>query len=469
MKSKHLLILLSVVVLTRLPFLSIGYGADADAWRVAHSASLLWNTGVYEPSRFPGFPLHEVLSAPFVGIGDAPLSNTATLIACLLLLLAWQRVTLGRTNHQPALVIAMAFAPLVWKNSSVTMDYIWSLLGIVLSLASALRKEHWHAGFWIGVAAGFRPLNFIAIFPLASLLYFQRTTRKQMLAFFATALATTIAAFLPLIAKYGVLGWVSSTLAATSDISIPLSERILQFGYRSVTSIGIPATIASICIVLLRRHSFASEIRQHNPFVIASLGGLIVFTGLYFWFPLEREYLLPAFPFGFLLLDRIATRRDMLIFVTCLLSFVFVNFDVIEHHGFKGSPGLNVHAGIVIEEFDKREYIPSLRESLGKVSVGGQALVMTGGDMELWFDNPALAVDTSAFWRSFGEPVFFQKRNLETRFIRVLTQDEIRKVREMGYIVYCGDWNKEYIERISGYVMEDEGVRILYLNIARPD
>ena len=118
-------ILLIAVIASRLPFLQLGYGSDADAWRVAHTASQLWHTGKYEPSRLPGYPLHELLVTPLVASGGALASNAGTLLGCLLLLLVWKQLTELETTHPSILIISLAFAPFVWKSSTTTMDYIW--------------------------------------------------------------------------------------------------------------------------------------------------------------------------------------------------------------------------------------------------------------------------------------------------------------------------------------------------------
>ena len=49
-------ILFIVVFISRLPFLSAGYGVEEDSWGIALAAAHTALTGVYEPSRFPGHP-----------------------------------------------------------------------------------------------------------------------------------------------------------------------------------------------------------------------------------------------------------------------------------------------------------------------------------------------------------------------------------------------------------------------------
>src|SRR5947209_17108478 len=50
-------VLFAVVLLSRLPFLNAGYGVEIDGWRVALAARHIAQNGVYEVSRFPGYPL----------------------------------------------------------------------------------------------------------------------------------------------------------------------------------------------------------------------------------------------------------------------------------------------------------------------------------------------------------------------------------------------------------------------------
>src|SRR5579875_145893 len=59
--------LLAVVyVLSRLPWVGLGYGSDPDAWRVAMSARYLLQHASYLPSRLPGYPVHDIAMAGLI-------------------------------------------------------------------------------------------------------------------------------------------------------------------------------------------------------------------------------------------------------------------------------------------------------------------------------------------------------------------------------------------------------------------
>src|ERR1051326_1956714 len=52
-----------LVFLSRLPFLSAGFGAEEDSWLLALTAKNIALSGQYELSRAPAHPLQEILYA----------------------------------------------------------------------------------------------------------------------------------------------------------------------------------------------------------------------------------------------------------------------------------------------------------------------------------------------------------------------------------------------------------------------
>lgn len=131
-----------VYLLSRLPWLALGYGADPDAWRVAISARYLWEHGQYFPSRLPGYPLYELVTAALYP-GGALLTNSATLLVSFAGVLLFASILKRlRVDPKGLLTLAFAFAPMLWINSTVTLDYLW---GLTFTLAS-YRVLLGHAG-----------------------------------------------------------------------------------------------------------------------------------------------------------------------------------------------------------------------------------------------------------------------------------------------------------------------------------
>ncbi len=354
LEKSWLPIVLALTVLTRLPFLWTGYGSDADAWLVAKSAALLWNTGTYHESRLPGYPLHEIVAAPLVGLGGAPLSNGATLAVTVIAVLAWDRISRRVGQHPKLLVIAFAFAPAVWQHSADTLDYLWSLLFLLLSLSAILHHRALPAGIALGIAAGFRPSNLAAAIPLLTLLRLQKQDAPRTFAFLLSAILVTAAAFTPLILKYGIPGWFAATRQEMSDVLSPaLSMRWISFFYRAIYFLG-PLTAAVAGYALWKgRNSIAISLRSHDPLVVTSLVGILTFLLLFLWLPLDRAYLLPALPFLLLLIDRLSSKRLFAVFTFCLLLSSLVTFDAIDART-RRSFQPNIHPGPVIEELTIR-------------------------------------------------------------------------------------------------------------------
>jgi hypothetical protein len=99
-----------LVLLSRVPFLDHGYGEHADGWRVARTAKVWAETGVYEPSRVPGFPIHEGLAAlvwRWRAVGLNGLSAVASATACVLFALYARR-----RGCRDAVLAALALAAL---------------------------------------------------------------------------------------------------------------------------------------------------------------------------------------------------------------------------------------------------------------------------------------------------------------------------------------------------------------------
>ncbi len=451
-------ILLILVVCTRVPFLFTGYGADPDAWRVGFTALTLWEQGTYIVSRFPGYPLHEFLSAPFVGIGGPVLSNLATLAATLILLTLWKQFAETHGRNPKLLVTALAFAPQFWENSAVTMDYHWSLLVLLASYGASLNGKPVIAGICLGLAAGFRPTNVVAVVPVAILLATQPKPLRAVAFCFVSCGVTTLAAFLPVFVTYGVGHWIDITLAQSHGFRYALSERAQLFLYRSLYSVGPLAAATAFWLMIRHRKDMATLLRARDNVVISSASGLVAFLLLFFWFPIEREYLLPAFIFLFLIIDRCATPREFLAFTVCVVSFAFVNPDVVRHTGVRGTPGFNVHGGSIIDEWVRRDDAVERRKILANFRPAGKGIIMTAGGQIMWFENENMAADSATFLVSSTDPTAHFIHNPDFHIVDAMKRDEVELARSMGYAVYCFAPAREYLEAILGYSMEDAGV-----------
>jgi hypothetical protein len=463
MTTRRFVLLLLLVAASRLPFIGDGYGSDADAWHVAASAHQLAESGTYRVSRFPGFPLHELLVTPFVAAGGSLLSNATSIAAMLLLLMVWRSLT-RNASHPALLIVCLAFTPVLWKSSVTTMDYLWSLLFILLSF-ERLRTDGepgkgrvLAAGVFFGIAAGFRPTNAAMALPLVTLLIMKGDRGRSTALFLSSAVMAATAAFLPPLLTYGPAQWYLLTRRATEDIVFPLSERLLLFSYRSLYLLGPLALVTAGVICWNSRRSIVRDLAAPEPAATAALAGMVAPLLVYFAYPLEREYLIPLIPFFYLLLDRYATRLSMVLFTAAVASMALFTPDLIRHQGIRGVPGLNIHTGVLPDFVERSRLMLRRRETLGNLAVSGPAVVMTGGGSEVWVENPLFVPDTAAFWREFPEIVVHRRDDPGVHIIDALSPGDVDRVRRAGYRVYCYAPAQEYLEKVLRYRMDSLSV-----------
>ncbi len=461
--SRHWLhLILIAIVLTRFPFLWNGYGSDPDAWRVAHVGQTLWTTGNYQISRPPGYPLHEIVSAPLVAWGGSFLSNFATIVATLFLITISSQWARTFARHPRLLTFLLAFMPLIWLNSATTMDYIWSLLFIVLAFKDVQENNIVRAGVWMGVAAGFRLSNIIATVPLCVMIYLLHRSKKLSMSFLVATLATTIVAFTPVLIHLGLLGWLSEIRMQTSTIHLTHSDRVLYFGYRTLYSIGPLAALATLWIVAINRNLVRQLLRERDASTFGYLVAVVVFLAQFFWLPLDRSYALPAVFFLLLFIARISTEKQFIAFMVCALSFAFINIDITQHEGARrGKLELHAAPGIVVEEMLRREKQSHDRMAIATVDINGKAMIMTGTSESFWLENPLVEPDTSEVWRTFNDVIARKRTNHNILFTPALNKAELDLVRSRGYTVYCIEKMKGYLESFVGYTMENARVPVI--------
>ena len=462
-RFRWLAVLLLAVVVSRIPLLPTCYSSDPDGWRVAHAGKAFWETGVYSVSRFPGYPVHEIIEGLAVLAGGPLLSNAATLLVSLVLIVFWYGFVEKHTSSPKLLTFLLAFTPLFWIDSASTIDYVWSLLFILLSFSAAQQKRAVLAGVWLGVAIGCRPTNAVALVPVFALLYLQSAPKKTLAIFAVTFLVSTLVVLSPMLMTYGLTGWVTQTLADTRDAHLPPVLRLESFLYRSVYGIGPLAVLALVGVLLAGRRRLITVCRDRNPLMIASCAGVISFVVLFAVFPLDKSYLLPVFPFLFLLVERVATRRAFLAVICCVVSFAFINPDAIHHVKPKGSPGFNLHDGMFMYELDARKQLMTDRAAMAKLPLKGKAVVMLTTSESFWFENKEVELDTSGQWTALGDVFSHSTLNPDVHFTSVLTLHSVHTLQADGYTVYCPDWATGLIQRWNGYDPVQEGVQTLPL------
>jgi hypothetical protein len=160
---------LASVALSRLPFLASGYGVNVDAWRVARVARQLSETGLYEVSRFPGYPVHEIVCSWLWRGGPCALNGASAIcsVAAVWVFILCARRLGCRDSVLAGLALAMS--PVFFVNSVTAKDYVWALAFVLGSLFCVLDRRPTLAGLLLGLAVGCRITSAAMILPLALL------------------------------------------------------------------------------------------------------------------------------------------------------------------------------------------------------------------------------------------------------------------------------------------------------------
>lgn len=302
-----------LTLLSRLPFLGPGYGADGDAWRVAWAARVLATTGAYESSRAPGYPVQEIVSAWLSRGGPLAMCGASAVMAAVAAALFTLILRhLGRRD--PVLVaLAVVATPALYVGSTQALDYAWALAFGLAGLLAAMSSRPALAGLGTGLALGCRLSSALWIVPLMIVL-FERLpveSRKRSLAVFLLVTAGVGAiVFAPVVLTYG-LGFLRHYGQGYPSPLIVIKNATVDLW-------GIPGTLALAAVGMLSlRPRRSPELTGEQRAVLRACGvGIALFLGLFLYLPHEAAYLIPAVPLVLLWLSLTLPRRALV--ATCV-------------------------------------------------------------------------------------------------------------------------------------------------------
>lgn len=332
-------------LLTRLPFLTPGYGCDSDAWGVARSARAIGTTGRYVASRFPGNPVQEWLSAPFWWGGPLALNGLTAVVSVLCTLLVYR--LLLRAGARDAWLGAFAFAmtPAVFVSSVSSMDYVWAVLFLLLAVERAMRGSAALAGLFLGLATGARITSIAFVIPILVLI--GARTRPVPLAQLALVAGSAVlvgaACYVPNYLRYGlgflsyyephqathnaldfVLGILRPALPSVPLVLIAGQATVLVFGL--LGSAGLVLAVAIGLVVRGQRRPLEPELASplSRPEWIACAAAVLLVVALYLRLPHDEGYLIPAVPFLLVLLAGVLPRVAFRIAAAALVAAPFL-------------------------------------------------------------------------------------------------------------------------------------------------
>jgi hypothetical protein len=334
----------TVIFLSRLPLLGIGYGSQADAWRVAVTASSIALAGEYSASRLPGYPLQEFVCSLLWRGGPWALNGMTALFSGIAVGFFLLSMRLLGSRDYIAGSLALGFVPVVYVSSTMSLDNIWALSFILGGFYFVLSRRPIGAGIFLGLAIGCRITSGIMIIPL-SLLLAQGQNRgpavRQVLRFCLTAGMVGAAAFTPVVGKYG---WRFFTFYEPTGyprlLEIMTRATVDVWGTLGLVAILIVAVSCLIDSRKLRSISFKPVSKAAIQFAAYLLVIALYFIS-YLRLPHQARYLIPIIPFVIIVFDRILSRRIFWVFCIIVMLSSFVS---IGRSGFRPGPIFSEYA-----------------------------------------------------------------------------------------------------------------------------
>lgn len=372
------LVLAAAFLAVRLPLLGGGYGADTDAYRVVLAARYFWAHGEYLPSRLPGFPLHELVTALLVW-GGPVLTNLSTTLAALAGVLVFARLCRLLRVPAPGLaVLGFAFTPYLIVTSTSTLDYHWALAALLTAYLLAVQGRPRAAGLLMGLAVGFRITSALFLPPLL-LVLLRQGRRQDAVRLTAVALVTAFVAYLPVAIPYRFrfLDYADSRVSPDGVIRV--------VGQWALGATGALAVLAALAfswrrvLALLRR-----AVVGHDRHPTAWLLAVALWTAAFLRLPVDLGYLVPIYPFGFLLLAVTLRRALFAAVLAVILVAGVIDLDIQQLHNFDPHiaartvrPSWRV-AGLPYDQMARRRWARYAR-AIPAASVPKHSVVLTMG------------------------------------------------------------------------------------------
>jgi hypothetical protein len=329
---------LVLCALLLLPLCLLGFGADNDTYTMLDAGRSTWHLHWPDTSRNPGYWVFEAIVYVLDRLGGSLATNLATLAVGVVVLWRFLVIASRLGVRFPLLLCAtLAVTPVFAIACTSTIDYVWSLLGLVLSaellIADLLALAVLAAAFAFAVRGANGVLIAGAI--LAAIVVSDRRRAPRLL---AVGLAAALLGGIPYIESYRLAhNTLVFTHALAPDWSIP--QRAGRFAYKSLYLFGPIATAILLGSILLgcpisiavssRLRWGPTESTPPSPYRQRAtpifLGMLLTNLLLFLIYPIEISYLIPAAFFALLLLGATLLARSRTVAATFFLAVFSLN------------------------------------------------------------------------------------------------------------------------------------------------
>jgi hypothetical protein len=321
------LALFLLVFISRLPFLSAGYGVEEDSWGIALAAFHTKLSGIYEPSRFPGHPVQELMYSAIWGKGPAIFNGLSAFFSAIAAVYFARILQHLNFKHYFIAALAFAFVPVVYISSTYTIDFIWSEAFVLMSFYCLLRSRLILCGLLLGLAVGCRITCGVMIIPFLIILWENNNFRKNLRSLLRICVPLGIVVFfvfLPLILQFGT----SFFMYYDQFPYPPLSKVFYKMSLGVFGFVGCISIIVFIIVAILNRkksvngHLFFDGLPKRILFISFLI--IVLYIISYFRLPQKSGYMLPIVPFVIILFAYYLNSSQFRILCCALMISSFI-------------------------------------------------------------------------------------------------------------------------------------------------
>ena len=451
---------LTLVFLSRLPFVSsTSYGTDADASRVAVVARQMAETGQYTASRNPGHPVQEI-PYTFISNQDPFLFNMATVLMSVIAVAFFGLFArqMGLDDYIWAMV-AFAFVPVVYINSTNATDFMWSLAFAFGCLYFASIEKPVVAGIMMGISLGCRVTG--ALYGVLVLMLFLPSDGpvwrldsrwwRQSVTFGVSALVSAVVVFLPPWLTYGS----SMFDAGHANQGFVKTMQYMTTSLWGVLGCAAVATAFGLWLWPVR----TGKLTDRPISVQCGVGVVVVIAGYILWFLLytgKAAYLLPVVPL-----------------------VIFLAGFALPKTGFR-----TICAALILSPFvlgiSQQSYLLAEPQTCCRIDVpvGGKTLAVFPVYGQVLLDNSRKTLESAnvEYLRTLDLPedavvvsyVYLLKikaliPEVADRFVYLLSRNDLDTLRGQGKQIYYLQDAAEHSVRMYGVDLAAEGAQVIRL------
>ena len=436
-KAPFSYILSLAFLMTRIPLLNLGYGKDPDAWRVAVSALYLKHYHIYQTSRFPGYPLSEFVNSIVIQYGWV-VTNSITMMLSLASVITFGKILdIIEIEKRGLLTVTYAFMPILWINSTNTMDYMWGLTLLIISWYFSLKKNYLLSSILMGLAISSRINLVLFLLPFTYLVWKETRNIREVIYFNLGASIIPIIMFSPLWTKYG-LGLITYV-----QENFTLISYIEQVGYYIYSGFGLLPIIIFLMGLLISAKKLIMQVLNGNEEIIFLLLTIVPTLILYLKAPYATEYLIPVLPFGLILVGKLYSSRlfSLLCILLLLTSVVNVGFISIDDNG---KPEFKIiDEGDIKKDIDERIHRMQYSEQIRSSKINHSVVVA-------YYYLPNIQYLNLNSGKNYTKKGYLDIDN-DVEYLYSLNMEEFEEFKKEGYtIYYVKRWEREAGYDIKG-------------------